>query len=128
MKGGFQIVERKERDTGFEPATSTLARLHSTTELVPQDISLRHHTLLSFESRLVMGATSLIYPQYILRILGGQVRFWQTGIVWWIVSVMGDYIWRYEMANTCAHGIRARLHCQSNHGAKRRALSGIVSD
>src|SRR5438093_12735970 len=25
-----------ERDTGFEPATSTLARLHSTTELVPQ--------------------------------------------------------------------------------------------
>src|SRR5207244_9840863 len=41
---------------------------------------------------------------------------------------MGDYIWRYEMANTCANGIRARLHCQSNHGAKRRALSGIVSD
>jgi len=28
------------------------------------------------------------------------VRFWQTGIVWWIVSVMGDYIWRYETANT----------------------------
>ena len=25
-----------ERDTGFEPATSTLARSHSTTELVPQ--------------------------------------------------------------------------------------------
>src|SRR5690349_24686696 len=25
-----------ERETGFEPATSTLARLHSTTELLPQ--------------------------------------------------------------------------------------------
>jgi hypothetical protein len=26
-----------ERETGFEPATSTLARLHSTTELFPLD-------------------------------------------------------------------------------------------
>lgn len=26
-----------ERETGFEPATSTLARLHSTTELLPQN-------------------------------------------------------------------------------------------
>ncbi len=26
-----------ERETGFEPATSTLARLHSTTELFPRD-------------------------------------------------------------------------------------------
>ena len=25
-----------ERETGFEPATSTLARLHSTTELFPR--------------------------------------------------------------------------------------------
>ena len=30
-----------ERETGFEPATSTLARLHSTTELLPQ--SWRRH-------------------------------------------------------------------------------------
>ena len=28
-----------ERETGFEPATSTLARLHSTTELLPQSES-----------------------------------------------------------------------------------------
>lgn len=28
-----------ERETGFEPATSTLARLHSTTELLPQERS-----------------------------------------------------------------------------------------
>ena len=26
-----------ERETGFEPATSTLARLHSTTELLPRE-------------------------------------------------------------------------------------------
>ncbi len=30
-----------ERETGFEPATSTLARLHSTTELLPQSVRLR---------------------------------------------------------------------------------------
>ena len=32
-----------ERETGFEPATSTLARLHSTTELLPQqrEIAIR---------------------------------------------------------------------------------------
>ena len=29
------INEELERETGFEPATSTLARLHSTTELFP---------------------------------------------------------------------------------------------
>ena len=29
------ILGRMERETGFEPATSTLARLHSTTELFP---------------------------------------------------------------------------------------------
>ena len=28
-------VENLERETGFEPATSTLARSHSTTELLP---------------------------------------------------------------------------------------------
>ena len=28
-------AEKMERETGFEPATSTLARLHSTTELFP---------------------------------------------------------------------------------------------
>ena len=29
-----------EREKGFEPSTSTLARLHSTTELLPLDHSL----------------------------------------------------------------------------------------
>jgi hypothetical protein len=30
-----------ERETGFEPATSTLARLHSTTELFPLFLILK---------------------------------------------------------------------------------------
>ena len=31
-----QSYKELERETGFEPATSTLARLHSTAELFPQ--------------------------------------------------------------------------------------------
>ncbi len=34
-------VEEMERETGFEPATSTLARLHSTTELFPRTSEIR---------------------------------------------------------------------------------------
>src|SRR5262249_57637508 len=37
--------ERKmERETGFEPATSTLARSHSTTELFPLALPTYHHS------------------------------------------------------------------------------------
>ncbi len=32
------LVISVERETGFEPATSTLARLHSTTELLPRSV------------------------------------------------------------------------------------------
>ena len=32
---GLKRARRLERETGFEPATSTLARSHSTTELFP---------------------------------------------------------------------------------------------
>ena len=32
---GYAANRKMERETGFEPATSTLARLHSTTELLP---------------------------------------------------------------------------------------------
>src|SRR5580765_8362224 len=34
---GPQRANRMERETGFEPATSTLARSHSTTELLPRE-------------------------------------------------------------------------------------------
>lgn len=35
---GFITMEKMEREKGFEPSTSTLARLHSTTELLPHFI------------------------------------------------------------------------------------------
>ena len=33
----------RKRETGFEPATSTLARSHSTTELLPLDVKIIPH-------------------------------------------------------------------------------------
>jgi hypothetical protein len=38
-----------ERETGFEPATSTLARLHSTTELFPH---LQQNPRLGFKPKI----------------------------------------------------------------------------
>ena len=35
---GYAASKKMERETGFEPATSTLARLHSTTELLPHGL------------------------------------------------------------------------------------------
>ena len=40
--------KKMERETGFEPATSTLARSHSTTELFPLNSNLSFNYLLSF--------------------------------------------------------------------------------
>src|SRR3954454_2809711 len=37
-------IQKMERETGFEPATSTLARSHSTTELFPL-VRNAHHTI-----------------------------------------------------------------------------------
>ena len=36
LRRNSRYVKELERETGFEPATSTLARLHSTTELLPR--------------------------------------------------------------------------------------------
>jgi hypothetical protein len=38
-----------ERETGFEPATSTLARSHSTTELFPLDPPTYHTVGVAFK-------------------------------------------------------------------------------
>ena len=48
--------ESLERETGFEPATSTLARSHSTAELLP--------LILSFYSTSSFHANSLV-PHYV---------------------------------------------------------------
>ena|ERR1017187_8000125 len=39
------FLESLERETGFEPATSTLARSHSTTELLPLDCFILDNAL-----------------------------------------------------------------------------------
>ncbi len=50
-----------ERETGFEPATSTLARLHSTTELFPQ-----HRTLYYSETKCVNPVVRAAIPKILL--------------------------------------------------------------
>ena len=45
---GYAAKKKMERETGFEPATSTLARSHSTTELFPLNSNLSSNYLLSF--------------------------------------------------------------------------------
>src|SRR5688572_32189176 len=42
---------RLERETGFEPATSTLARSHSTTELFPPSTKTQSTTAVSAQAR-----------------------------------------------------------------------------
>ena len=48
-----------ERETGFEPATSTLARSHSTTELFPLAEPLTYHTA-------ALGINALDSPEHAL--------------------------------------------------------------
>ena len=47
----WQRERRLERETGFEPATSTLARSHSTTELFPPERPNYHTAGLAFKRR-----------------------------------------------------------------------------
>ena len=35
VQRGMQVIEKMERETGLEPATSSLGSWHSTTELLP---------------------------------------------------------------------------------------------
>src|SRR6516225_9458704 len=61
-KVGSQPLERKlERETGFEPATSTLARSHSTTELFPLEPSTYHQSRTERNTRAASsGAVGLM--------------------------------------------------------------------
>ena len=55
-----------ERETGFEPATSTLARSHSTTELFPPSATFKIPTGTAF----VKPGALLAAPQFSLRLWG----------------------------------------------------------
>src|SRR5947199_3860828 len=51
-----KVRKKVERETGFEPATSTLARSHSTTELFPPERSKYHTVGVAFKrSRAIRG-------------------------------------------------------------------------
>ena len=52
-----------ERETGFEPATSTLARSHSTTELLPLDCFILDKALCSVKP---MAPLNCGFPAYLL--------------------------------------------------------------
>ena len=53
---------RMERETGFEPATSTLARSHSTTELFPLAEPQSYHSHAAADNRLTAGLTRSAAP------------------------------------------------------------------
>ena len=48
---GAQVIEKMERETGFEPATSSLGSWHSTTELLPRSCVFRYLAVLQGFSR-----------------------------------------------------------------------------
>ncbi len=70
-KGATLVAPLPERETGFEPATSTLARLHSTTELFPHIIPLvrakgvepPHLTVLDPKSSVSASSTTLAHQR-----------------------------------------------------------------
>jgi hypothetical protein len=53
----FQVVEKLERETGLEPATSSLGSWHSTTELLPPLANLPFN---SFQAAL--SSEQSVYP------------------------------------------------------------------
>jgi hypothetical protein len=64
------LGQNLERETGFEPATSTLARSHSTTELLPLDRHIVSFSALDSQRgpRRNHGAPALFLPQRIHRL------------------------------------------------------------
>ena len=50
---GYAAPKKMERETGFEPATSTLARSHSTTELFPLNSLVFIDKLFDFVNRKI---------------------------------------------------------------------------
>src|SRR5208282_6232010 len=58
-----RAMKSLERETGFEPATSTLARSHSTTELLPLDCFILDKALCSVKPE---NPAKLWTPAYLL--------------------------------------------------------------
>jgi hypothetical protein len=59
---GVQVIEKMERETGFEPATSSLGSWHSTTELLPPAFfSMTSRTNFHSEHRLNTAIVPAIF-------------------------------------------------------------------
>jgi hypothetical protein len=76
--------EALERETGFEPATSTLARLHSTTELFPLNLS---RSQLSKDHVFVKTKSAQIKAH---SVIGELVNWSNRRLVKWSIGSLGN--------------------------------------
>jgi hypothetical protein len=81
--------KKMERETGFEPATSTLARSHSTAELFPLNVIIyflkngrlvksknrSQLSVFSFQMKILVKSSSLIF-KLSLHLLGVSLKPW----------------------------------------------------
>jgi hypothetical protein len=84
--------EALERETGFEPATSTLARLHSTTELFPLNLS---RSQLSKDHVFVKTKSAQIKAH---SVIGQLVKSSTSQMVDWFIGKSGNSLIRH-----CGH-------------------------
>src|SRR5579871_5444547 len=63
LRSTSKLEKNLERETGFEPATSTLARSHSTTELLPLDVKIIQHLRLAPSNPVACGITRISRPR-----------------------------------------------------------------
>src|SRR5580704_6570053 len=69
-----------ERETGFEPATSTLARSHSTTALLPLGSFDYKQAITSQQRR------AHFQPQYAQPVVGFCMASWDFAVIWFRTS------------------------------------------
>ena len=74
-----RVLESLERETGFEPATSTLARSHSTTELLPLDFLILQHFQQARQASLRLHFISAARAEWDARCWGESLYpdFWK---------------------------------------------------
>jgi hypothetical protein len=63
LRSTSKLEKNLERETGFEPATSTLARSHSTTELLPLNLKIIPHLSLAPPNPAACRITGVLRPR-----------------------------------------------------------------
>ena len=86
LRYGCVII--KKRKTGFEPATPTMARWCSTTELLPQmfNLALRSYPLNSYIYYRITPKVSTLFQKFF-------VKIWPVTFAAWL-SLTGHYFYR----------------------------------